>query len=152
LLLFFQYVNSNKILDQKEEKIKGLSEKVAQYKDSTQQLINENVGLKYFSLEHNGEALEYFEDLNLNEDITRLIEDAIYTKNEGNTDNPLVPFEGMEGKFKINKVKILNHKWIITDFTDGTYWVELFIKYEFNDKKELILTPAEHFLYPKYEG
>ena len=58
----------------------------------------------------------------------------------------------MEGKFKINKVKVLNHKWNITDFTDGTYWGELFIKYEFNDKRELILTPADHFLYPKYEG
>ena len=33
----------------------------------------------------------------------------------------------------INKIRLLNHKWILTDFTDGKYWGELLISYTVND-------------------
>jgi hypothetical protein len=32
-----------------------------------------------------------------------------------------------ENKFIINKVKILNHRWIIADFSDGNIWGEVFL-------------------------
>jgi hypothetical protein len=58
-----------------------------------------------------------------------------------------VPFEGMAGDMKINKLKFLNHKWILADFTDNTYWGEMILEYYFNDKNELELTPIASFLY-----
>jgi hypothetical protein len=32
-----------------------------------------------------------------------------------------------ENKFIINKVKILNHRWIIADFSDGNIWGEVYL-------------------------
>jgi hypothetical protein len=29
-------------------------------------------------------------------------------------------------KFIINKVKVLNHRWIIADFSDGEYWEKFY--------------------------
>jgi len=48
----------------------------------------------------------------------------------------------------INKVKLLNHKWIIADFSDGKYWGELFITYVINDDEKIIFNLAKSFMYP----
>jgi hypothetical protein len=52
------------------------------------------------------------------------------------------------GRMLINKVRLLNHKWILADFSDGKYWGELFITYEILDKKELKFKLVESLLYP----
>ena len=43
---------------------------------------------------------------------------------------------------------MLNHKWIITDFSDGDNWGELLLTYEINDKRELKFKVVESLLYP----
>jgi len=48
----------------------------------------------------------------------------------------------------INTVKLLNHKWIIADFSDGDFWGELFIAYEINENSELKFSLIDSFLYP----
>jgi len=53
-----------------------------------------------------------------------------------------------EGRMLINKVKLLNHKWIIADFSDGKYWGELFITYVINDGEKIIFNLAKSFMYP----
>ena len=53
-------------------------------------------------------------------------------------DHPLVPYASMtENKMMIDQIRMLNHKWIIASFTDGTYWGEMLLKYEVIDRKEL---------------
>jgi len=51
---------------------------------------------------------------------------------------------------KINKIRFLNHKWIIADFTDGRYWGEMVIEYYISDKKQIELTSTTSLLYPSY--
>ena len=51
-------------------------------------------------------------------------------------------------KMMINTVKLLNHKWIIADFSDGEYWGEIFLTYEITEDKELKFNLVEYFLYP----
>ena len=53
--------------------------------------------------------------------------------------NPIVPYDGIEGKMKINKVKFLNHRWIVADFTDGTYWGEMVLEYYINNDESIDL-------------
>ena len=48
----------------------------------------------------------------------------------------------------INNIKMLNHKWIIADFSDGKYWGELFLTYEVDKEMNLSYKLVEHFLYP----
>ncbi len=63
------------------------------------------------------------------------IREELYEKNfNKNTDN-FVPLSNTKNKYLINKVKILNHKWIIADFSKGTRWGEMWIEYYFDKKK-----------------
>ena len=104
----------------------------------------------YFNLEHNEDALTYFENEGI--DISSLIpflKDELYKLNEVKGEHPLVPYVSMtDGKIMINNIKFLNHKWIIADFSDGKYWGELFLTYEINKDKSLSYKLVEHFLYP----
>ena len=100
----------------------------------------------YFSLDTNEEALVYFDDLDFPVTST-LIKDAIYDTNLLGEEKSLVPYAQMSGKFLINKIKVLNHKWIIADFSDGTFWGELLIKYQVAADGVLTFTVVEHFLY-----
>lgn len=101
----------------------------------------------YFSLDTNEEALGYFD--NLNRPISsETIKEAVYETNLLKGEESLVPYAEMGGKFLINKVKVLNHKWIIADFSDGTFWGELLIKYQVASDGTLSFEVTEHFLYP----
>jgi len=150
LFTIFIYVNDKKILDAKEEKIEKFQDRVAELEKEKEQLESENLNLNYFSLAENEEAISYFERLGINsKELAQAIEDEIIGRNKAAEDNDLVPFAGMEGVMRINKVKILNHKWIIADFTDGTYWGEILISYELDVNKNLILNTEKSFLYPQ---
>jgi hypothetical protein len=103
---------------------------------------------QYFSLENNDDALAYYDHLNL-KDPSLYISDKLLETNESKGDNPLIPYEGMENDFKINKIKILNHKWILADFSDGKYWGEVLIKYELKDDLGVDFSLMDHLLYTR---
>ncbi len=132
----------------KEAKIKKMSTQITELKDSVLNTQLKVLDMQYFSLENNDEALAYYDHLELN-DPSRYIADKLLETNEKKGDNPLIPYEGMEGDFKINKIKILNHKWILADFSDGKYWGEVLIKYELKDDLGVDFSLMEHLLYTR---
>jgi len=134
----------------KDERISKLETQVEQLKDSVQNTQLKVLEMQYFSLENNDDALAYYDHLDLN-DPSRYIADKLLETNESKGDNPLVPYEGMEGDFKINKIKILNHKWILTDFSDGKFWGELLIQYNLKDDLGVDFTLRDHLLYTRSE-
>ncbi|MCK0109652.1 hydrolase [Flavobacteriaceae bacterium S0825] len=150
LLVLFMYVNSKSILEKYEKDITTAKERIEIYKDSLTVLQDENYDLMYFNLEHNEDAITYFEKEGI--DVTTLIpflKDELYKLNEAKGEHPLVPYVAMtNGKMMINNIKFLNHKWIIADFSDGKYWGELFLTYEITKDKQLTYRLVEHFLYP----
>ncbi len=150
LFTIFIYVNDKKILDAKEAKIEKFQENLKALQLENEQLRSENLNLNYFSLAENEEAISYFERSGIDsKELAQAIEDEIIGRNKADVDNDLVPFVGMEGVMRINKVKILNHKWIIADFTDGTYWGEILISYQLDEDKNLVLDTEQSFLYPQ---
>ncbi len=150
LLVLFQYVNSKNVLDKYETDIRAYKESNAILKDSIALLEDKILDLSYFNLDRNEDALTYFE--NDGYDVSKLIpfiKDELYTLNEIKGEHPLIPYGSSEGrKMSINNIKLLNHKWIIADFSDGEFWGELFLTYEINEAKELKFKLAESFLYP----
>ena len=126
-------------LEKKQNQLKALKDSLKVEK----RRFFENV---YFSLDTNEEALVYFDDLDFPV-TSALIKDAIYDTNLLGEDKSLVPYAQMGGKFLINKIKVLNHKWVIADFSDGTFWGELLIKYQVAADGTLTFTVVEHFLY-----
>lgn len=127
-------------LEKKQSQLKALKDSLKVEK----RRFFENV---YFSLDTNEEALVYFDDLDFPV-TSSLLKDAIYDINLLGEDKSLVPYAQMGGKFLVNKIKVLNHKWIIADFSDGTFWGELLIKYQVAADGVLTFTVVEHFLYP----
>jgi len=150
LLVIFQYINSKNVFEVYQNKLNKSDERVETYKDSIMSLEDELLDLMYFNLENNDDALSYFErDGYDTSELIPFIKDEIYKLNEVEGEHPIVPYASMtEGRMLINTVRLLNHKWILADFSDGKYWGELFITYEIVDKKELKFKLVESFMYP----
>lgn len=146
LILVFQLVNSGKVVNYQVEMIQAKIARIDTLKlqlEKSEQAYAEDV---YFSLDRNEEAMAYFEEASI-EDLSARIKDKVYDSNAVKGDNPLVPFTGVGGKFLINKVKLLNHKWLIADFSDGTYWGEVWIQYAVNGD-DIRLEVKDYLLYP----
>lgn len=146
LIALYLGMKGNKVAASSTEQILVLKEDNSMLRDSIQKLQIRMLDMQYFSLENNDDALAYYDHLNL-ENPTRYIEDKLLESNEKKGDNPLIPYEGMESDFKINKIKVLNHKWILADFSDGKFWGDLIIKYELKDDLGVEFTLVEHLLY-----
>lgn len=149
LFALFIYINDKRILDAKEQQIKSLERKLFDAEVSLEQISSENRNLSYFLLSGNEDAMSYLEDRGMDaERLSRRLEDEIISRNKADEDNPLVPFEGMAGAMRVNKIRVLNHKWILTDFTDGVHWGEMLLSYELDEQNNLLLTTEKSFLYP----
>lgn len=148
LICLYLLVSGNKMQKQLGEQNEKLEGKVERLEDSLQQLQIRLMDMQYFALENNDDALAYYDHLRL-ENPTRYIEDKLLETNERKGNNPLVPYEGMEGDFKINKIKVLNHRWIVADFSDGKYWGDLIIRYELKDDMGVDFKLVDHLLYTR---
>ncbi len=148
LVCLYLFVSSGNMAKANMDSIYKLKEEVSTLEDSLQQSELKVLEMQYFSLENNDDALAYYEHLNL-ENPTRYIADKLLETNESKGDNPLIPYEGMENDFKINKIKVLNHKWILADFSDGKYWGEVLIGYELKDDMGVDFTLKDHLLYTR---
>ncbi|MAU16029.1 MAG: hydrolase [Muricauda sp.] len=146
LLALFQFVSGNNMQKALSADVNQLQTEVQELKDSLQTMQLKVLDMQYFTLENNDDALAYYDHLDL-DDPSQYIQDKLLETNEKPGDNPLIPYEGMESDFKINKIKVLNHKWILADFSDGKYWGDLIIKYELKDDLSVDFTLAEHLLY-----
>ena len=148
LIALYIYVSNARQKEADLEKIASLEEQLIQKEDSLRMSKIKVLDLQYFSLENNDDALVYFDHLSL-EQPARYIADKLLETNESKGDNPLIPYEGMDSNFKINKINVLNHRWIIADFSDGKYWGELFIRYELRDDLSVEFTLTDHLLYTR---
>ena len=148
LIALYLYVSGSRQLENRSGEVTSLKQQVTTLQDSLLDARLAILDMQYFSLENNDDALVYYDDLKLS-DPTRYISDKLLETNEQRGDNPLVPYEGMENDFKINKIKVLNHRWIIADFSDGRFWGELFIRYELKDDMGVDFTLLDHLLYTR---
>ena len=148
LICLYLGVSGSKMSKASSQRIQSLETKVDALKDSLQKAELRVLEMQYFSLENNDDAMAYYDHLDL-ENPTRYISDKLLETNESKGDNPLVPYEGMQNDFKINKIKVLNHKWILADFSDGKYWGEILIRYELKDDLGVDFTLIDHLLYTR---
>lgn len=148
LIALYLFVSSGKLAEAGNQRINALQKEVDEAQMALQTAQLKNLELQYFSLENNDDALAYYEHLPL-EDPARYIADKLLETNERQGDNPLVPYEGMQNDFKINKIKVLNHRWILADFSDGKYWGELLLQYQLKEDLGVDFTLMDHLLYTR---
>lgn len=113
------------------------------------------VDANYFSLEKNENAQNYFnpDDAEKTIQVEKLIPFVTEKLMDFNANPKGNPYIGQDqigaNKFIINKVKVLNHRWIIADFSDGEYWGEVLIKYFVNDGETVSFETFQSLLYQK---
>lgn len=156
LFILFQYVNSRRAYADTGRRIEQLSkdnermlEENRQLKDSLKQTLIKLSDYDYFSLEHDTQAQEYFYNLDI-EDVTKYVSDKLIETNIlSKGDNKLIPYVGTYGTMRINKIQVVNHRWILCDFTDGKNWGQLVVEYFINDNLTVDFSTVAHVLYPK---
>ena len=118
-------------------------------KDSLTTVTNKLYDADAFSLENNDRAQNY---LNQN-DIAAFeekVKQALLAYNDDKEGNKYTDQTKMgEQKFIINKVKLLNHRWIIANYSNGELWGEVMLKYFVNDDQTISFEIMSSYLYPK---
>lgn len=103
----------------------------------------------YFSIGSNSNAQDYlypYDYAKISTKVSETLMDFNSTP-EGN------PYTGQEKlgsqKFIINKIKVLNHRWVIADYNDGTLWGDVLIQYFIEEDGSITFKVIQSFLYPK---
>lgn len=124
-------------------------------KDSLNSLTNKLNDANYFSLEKNQNAQNYFDSAVANktiayEKLISVVTEKLMDYNANPKGNPYVGQDQIgANKFVINKVKVLNHRWIIADFSDGNMWGEVLLKYFVNEDESISFEVIQSLLYAK---
>jgi len=139
---------------------KEVSYEQDRYKKATVKLkksLNEETNkwneANYFSLERNEHAQNYFDSGSSEktiryEKLIPYVTNKLLDYNANPNGNPYTGQDKLgDNKFVINKVRILNHRWIIADFSDGEMWGEVLLKYFVNEDESISFEVNQSLLY-----
>ena len=143
--LLYVWMLQEKAKKEHQKTIEKYTTELQQKKDTINTLLDAN----HFAIENNGDAQEYFYNNNLEYTaVIQKINEEIASLNSSKNGNPLVPYDPINGRvFLINKAKILNHRWIIAEFSNGKIWGEVLIKYFVSADKPTDFETIETVLY-----
>ncbi len=147
LINVFLYVNSNKILKAKDAEVVRVKENLK----TANVAIDSLKASDYFSIETDQDAQDYFYNKSLDyPKVMAKVNEDLVTLNTNKNGNKLVPYEPIDGKpFIINKAKMLNHRWIIAEYSNSNLWGQVLIKYFYNDDKPTDFETVETIMYEK---
>ena len=124
-------------------------------RDSINLLTTKLADANYFSLEKNENAQNYYdlgsaEKMIQYEKLIPVVTEKLLDLNANPKGNPYTGQDQIgANKFIINKVKVLNHRWIIADFSDGDIWGEVLLKYFVNEDESISFEVNQSLLYQK---
>jgi hypothetical protein len=152
-LLFniFTYAYYSKQVDFQNSQIEKLTKKLnSKEKDFNSKRQEAN----YFTLENNEKAQYYFtSNPDQKSDLATLIpaiNQALLKWNENPNGNPYTGQKKLGiNKFIINKIKVINHRWIIADFSDGENWGEVLLKYFVKENNTFTFEINQSLMFPK---
>lgn len=142
LYLFVSDMNKSEAFAASQER---MTKRVETLKDSINQLVVEQTDNAYFSLAVNRDAQQAHPDFSPGE-LQDILEDHILSTNDNPKGNPLLSSLGSD--WIINKIHVVNHKWILADFTNGTQWGDALILYQINTNGKPRLRLLNHVMYP----
>jgi hypothetical protein len=141
LMNIFQLMYSTKKFNYDEDRNQKFTLKM---NDSIKKLTVEKEDGDYFSLAHNDKAIDYLEKYDVQELMPK-IKEKLMDLNTNPNGNKLIPYDNMV----INKVRFLNHRWIIADYTGPSGWGEIIIKYFIEKDESVTFEVGETLLYPQ---
>lgn len=142
LINVFQYVNDSKILEGKDKEI----EKAKTLNDSLKIYKNMFKEASYFSIDENKNAQKKFGDYSY-EDVMKKVLLDLTTLNTQEGGNPLLPTATDGSKTLIRKASVLNHQWIILDYSNDSEVGEMLIEYTFDPNEFTTFKVIENTTY-----
>ena len=146
LILAFTYMYFSKQIafEKKNNEIESKS-----LKDSITLMKDKLYDADYFSLEQNQMAQEYFFETGYLK-LLPIIKESLLAFNDDPKGNMYTGQDKIgEQKFIINKMKILNHRWIIADYSNGQLWGHVLIKYFVEENNKVSFQVMDTFMFPK---
>jgi len=142
LYLFVSDMNKSEAFAASQER---MTNRVDTLKDSIAQLVVEQTDNAYFSLAINRDAQQAHPDFSP-EELQNILENHVLSTNDNPNGNPLLSFLGSD--WIINKIHVVNHQWILADFTNGTQWGDALIVYQIKSNGKPRLRLLNHVMYP----
>ena len=146
-LFTYKYFTSKEASEQKTEV--GSEQTKVDSVSSKANLTNDD---DVFSLENNDRAQNYLFETAKISDIpafSEKVKQALLAYNDSPEGNKYVDQVKMgEQKFIINSMKILNHRWIIANYSNGELWGEVLLKYFVEDNGTISFEVMGTYLYP----
>lgn len=100
----------------------------------------------YFSIDKNENAQKQFAPQEVETVMAKVVQDfSELNQQEGG--NPLLPVDSTGNPTKVNKMSVINHKWLIIDFYGEGVVGELIIKYNYSPDKTTEFTVLDTVLY-----
>lgn len=144
----YQYKNANAIFDGKEHESEIIKRRLEILRDSISGLKGQLVDANYFSLDQNEAAQDYFPVAGFDQEVAK-VKEELMALNHQEKGNPLVPYAPINGqKCVINKIAMLNHRWILADFYAGDVRGEVLIQYFIGKGEPTEFKTIETVLYP----
>lgn len=100
----------------------------------------------YFSIDKNENAQKQFAPQEVEAVMAKVVQD-FSTLNQQENGNPLLPLDSAGNPTKVNKMSVLNNKWLIIDFFGEGIVGELIIKYDYSPDKTTEFTVLDTVLY-----
>ncbi len=104
-----------------------------------------------FTLKGNQEALNHFEGTTV--DVVNLeatIFDALLELNATKEGNKLVPYLSDANGYRVNDIKVINHKWVLANFSDTRKWGEMLLEYSVDEQNRVTFEVLNSILYKEY--
>ncbi|WP_367771252.1 hypothetical protein AB3G33_15420 [Flavobacterium sp. WC2421] len=152
LLNVYTYMFLSKEVEYEQHRYEKTTKKL---KDSLNSVTAKLTDANYFSLEKNENAQNYFDTSGSEktiqyEKLIPYVKEKLMDLNSNPKGNPYVGQDQIgANKFIINKVKVLNHRWIIADYSDGEIWGEVLLKYFVNQDETISFEVIQSLLYQK---
>jgi hypothetical protein len=153
LMNVFTYMFYSKQVKFEKERYEKTTKKL---RDSINLVSGKLAEANYFSLDYNENAQNYFDNsasggkIIQYEKLIPVVTEKLMDLNANPNGNPYTGQDKIgANKFIINKVKVLNHRWIIADYSDGEIWGEVLLKYFVNDDESISFEVNQSLLYQK---
>ena len=131
IILFFQLINSNKLLNYQDDLIQSQNRLNLILKDSIKNLNEYRNSNTYFSLNSNGEI-----NLTENKKEERLKQLLREYNTNGNLID-LLPKIPKEHVFLIDHIKVVNSQWVLLGFKSDQQKGQALVSYQINNKKAI---------------
>lgn len=99
----------------------------------------------YFSIDQNENAQNEFSPNQVENVMSKVVQDFA-ALNQQESGNPLLP-QNLGSTSKVNRMSVINHKWLIVDFYSDSFVGEVLIRYDFVPNETTEFTVIDTVIY-----